>query len=1275
MAKVSSALKFNKNIIPSVQDSLSSNELIDRLGKLHEELSSLEQGHTNLRSLNNYKADLINKKLIKSKDPGIQAFAACCLSDILRLYAPDAPYTDTELTDIFKLFINQFKLLADPDNGYYIQQTYLITRLLEYRSIVLLTDLDSSKLIDDVFQVFYDKQRNTFQPKLSKIIGSLLGEIISECESVSMSVLRTIFNKFLTHDFGTRLKPLQSATKDPAFEFSLTICQSYSNRLGRHFTKFYSEILYGITNSDSGGSSSGNGGHSLQSTLDPSFKTLTKLHRLTANIWEYVPELISSVIGFVHQELCSDNVPLRIGATRLVGDILSVTSDINFIKTHKDTYKAWLSKIADINANVRREWVKSLPKVMSVRTDIAEDIDNGLTKTLMDTDDLVRLSSVETFNEIPVEKMWVSFKDPILYTQLCQLTREKNKNIREVCIEAVANFYVDSINHIERKRETEALWKVVDSIPSVLFNLYYINDPNINFQVDTVIFEKIFPLQPDDVLRINRLITILKHFDQKAFSSFCAFNRRQIQMCNALLKFIEFCDAVNSDAATENIKDKLGKTIDWFVSGLPTQLDCKAIFEKFIELNDKRIYHLIKICVARDVRYSTMKNSITELFTRLKDEDLFKKKNVRIGSSFTRDTFQSVFKILIYRSAPLIYNVSTIPLLIDNVGDHKELELKRQLIEQISTVNPTVFKDQIDVLKEIINRLDDPGTSSEEAMPISEALKTIYKISKSLKDSFDTSDDFFTTRLKDFAIDGTPEEAKYAVKLLSLSPERRNILTSIKTQILPLDLNRSKNFASHITVLAQMFKIEPQLLDDDSGDIVSYLIRHVLLANQVLGNSKKENAWVTDTQLNEIQYQPLSSKLYSLKLFTNKLRSISDVVNTDEVAQAFTEKTMKLFFYLLASGGELIAESNKDNYPTPNNYQTKLRCFAGLQVLKIARIPNFNRFILPTDVMKLVNLVEDESLEVRQTFVDQLRNYISSEYISIKFLPLVFFMAYEPSAQLKQNIKTWINFTFAKGTFQKGTFFERALPRLIHCIAHHPDVLDGINEKGDAYLNSITTSIDYLIFYFDSVATTHNICLLYYLAGRVKQYQDSVNEEDSESDEVEQQLKAKNIYIISELTQLILTELKNQRGWNIPVYPGKLNLPSDLFQPFPSMEEAQRNTFISYLPEAQLDSLKGNVKGKVSRMSHSSHTIKQQVQKRKLASEYQKPHTTSVGAKRKKKSSENYDEEATPEKLDDYRPRSKNANAANPTRKSARQRRDVNYQEDEDEKENEEYVV
>lgn len=1263
MVKTKSRLDFNKSIISTLKDNLSSQQVIDRLASLHEELSTLNQDSVETSLLERYRIDLINKKILKSKDPGIQAFAACCLSDILRLFAPDAPYTDKELTDIFRLFLGQLRLLEDPDNGYYIQQTYLTTSLLEYRSIVLLTDLpNSAALIEELFEIFYGPENSSIQERLFKIVGGLLGEVISECESLPMSVLKMVFNKFLSNKGNDTITGLQ-IRKDPGFEFSLTICNLYSNRLGRHFTKFYSEIMYEILNSkQENDEKRGKSGYG--------YRTLTKLNKLTSKLWEYAPDLVGSVTGFIYQLLCSDNELFRESATCCVSDMLTNSLTVNFVVVHNDTYKMWLSKVVDISPHVRYAWVKGLPNIFERRNDISDDLQKGLAKTLIDSDHLVRLGAIEVFEELRIEKLWSSITNAALYTSLLHLTRETRRDVREKCIDTVSKIYVESIKKIPKTLRNQEIWDVIGTIPSVIFDLYYINDPNINIKADTVIFEHFLPLNITSEDLVDRLIHVMESFDKKAFSSFYAFNKRQVQISTVITRFIEFCEQLNSTESenTDAIKSKFYKTIEWLSFGFPDQLNVADILMAFKELNDRRIYHLMKSAVADESNHTTLRNAVSELLRRLHETDLFRKKSVKIESRFTKDQFVFIFKILLYRGAPLIYNVSNISLLLDTrkSAKEKELSLKRQLIDNISSVKPSIFKDQIKSLTNAIKNLDGTEKDLKETLTIGEALRTIYKISKVLKDQLDTDDTFFFDKVQDFAIEGTPLEAKYAVKLLGLTPEAELRLSKIKAFILPLNLDSSKNFSSNVLAISEIFKIKPQLLDDDSTDIISYLIKNVLLANEVVGDPDEDASWITDKQINSGKFSPLSTKIFALKLLTNKLRSISKEVETDPIAKTFTEKTMKLFFYLIASGGELISEHNKENYPTPSSYQTKLRCFAGLQVLKLARLPSFGPFIKPSDISKLINLVEDECIEVRTAFIERLKDYVAGEFISIKFLPLIFFTAYEPDPELKANTKIWINFTFNKETFRRGTFFERALPRLIHSIAHHPDVADGLSGEENAFLNSLTTSVDYLIFFFDSVATASNLGLLYYLAGRVRQYRDTVRDvgssdeqEDRGADATEEEHKiVPNVYIISELAQLVLNQFKEQHKWTLSVYPGKLNLPSDLFEPFDTINEARVNTFETYLSANHARVIQKSIEVKVNRMFRKSQTHKQQVQKRKLTDEYRVVHKKQRPSKSAEQSLEDSDED------DNYVP-SNLSKMSDVTRKSSRRKNEVDYRDDE----------
>lgn len=71
--------------------------LMKRLKQLLTELCTLEQETVDRRSLANAARDLCTPALLQHKDRGVKAFVACGLAEMLRLHAPDAPYTAAQL--------------------------------------------------------------------------------------------------------------------------------------------------------------------------------------------------------------------------------------------------------------------------------------------------------------------------------------------------------------------------------------------------------------------------------------------------------------------------------------------------------------------------------------------------------------------------------------------------------------------------------------------------------------------------------------------------------------------------------------------------------------------------------------------------------------------------------------------------------------------------------------------------------------------------------------------------------------------------------------------------------------------------------------------------------------------------------------------------------------------------------------------------------------------------------------------------------------------------
>lgn len=87
------SLQFDEELTWKPGKPIPTTELLNRLQALSEELSGLDQDAVDVESLNDVAHALGQRNLLAHKDKGVKAYTAVCVADILRLCAPDAPFT------------------------------------------------------------------------------------------------------------------------------------------------------------------------------------------------------------------------------------------------------------------------------------------------------------------------------------------------------------------------------------------------------------------------------------------------------------------------------------------------------------------------------------------------------------------------------------------------------------------------------------------------------------------------------------------------------------------------------------------------------------------------------------------------------------------------------------------------------------------------------------------------------------------------------------------------------------------------------------------------------------------------------------------------------------------------------------------------------------------------------------------------------------------------------------------------------------------------------
>ena len=101
-----SGLKFNEPITWRVgRAAIPIADLLQRLQTLAQELRKLEQEDIDSSSLTKVSQELATAQILAHKDKGVRAWAICCIVDVLRLCAPEAPFTGNQLKVCIQLII------------------------------------------------------------------------------------------------------------------------------------------------------------------------------------------------------------------------------------------------------------------------------------------------------------------------------------------------------------------------------------------------------------------------------------------------------------------------------------------------------------------------------------------------------------------------------------------------------------------------------------------------------------------------------------------------------------------------------------------------------------------------------------------------------------------------------------------------------------------------------------------------------------------------------------------------------------------------------------------------------------------------------------------------------------------------------------------------------------------------------------------------------------------------------------------------------------------
>ncbi|WOH05508.1 hypothetical protein DCAR_0624925 [Daucus carota subsp. sativus] len=180
--------------VATVQDLLNSLDQVDGL------LSKVEQAPS--RSMQDalypsMKA-LISDQLLKHSDIDVKVSVASCMSELTRITAPDAPYDDVQMKEIFRLTVTALGMLSSEASRGYNKALHILETLSKVRACLLMLDLECDQLIADMFNLFLRIIRYIPLPVVFRQMEYIMTLTIEESEEIPeelLSILLTSVTK------------------------------------------------------------------------------------------------------------------------------------------------------------------------------------------------------------------------------------------------------------------------------------------------------------------------------------------------------------------------------------------------------------------------------------------------------------------------------------------------------------------------------------------------------------------------------------------------------------------------------------------------------------------------------------------------------------------------------------------------------------------------------------------------------------------------------------------------------------------------------------------------------------------------------------------------------------------------------------------------------------------------------------------------------------------------------------------------------------------------
>ncbi|KAK4360111.1 hypothetical protein RND71_022340 [Anisodus tanguticus] len=444
-------------------------------------LSELEQSPPKamLEAMQPLQAAIVKPELLKHQDREVKLLVATCICEITRITAPEAPYNDDVLKDIFHLIVSTFSGLGDINSPSFGRRVVILETLARYRSCVVMLDLECDDLINEMFRTFLNVVRDEHQDSILTSMQTIMVVLTEESEDIREDLLHVILSVL-----GRHKKDVTIAGRGLAMK----VIEQCSG-------KFEPSIKQFLVSSMSG--------DSRPTTFEIDY------HEVIYDIYRCAPQILSGVVPYITGELLTDQLDVRLKAVHLVGDLFALSGSA-ISEAFQPIFVEFLKRLTDRIVEVRMsvlEHVKECLLSNPFRQETPQII-SVLRDRLLDYDENVRKQVVAVLCDAACNALTSMKVDTIKL--VAERIRDKSLLVKRYTLERLADIYKI---YCSNSSGSSVKGNDYDWIPGKILRCFYDKDFRSDI-VEHILCSSLFPNEFSVRDKVKNWVRVFSSFDK-----------------------------------------------------------------------------------------------------------------------------------------------------------------------------------------------------------------------------------------------------------------------------------------------------------------------------------------------------------------------------------------------------------------------------------------------------------------------------------------------------------------------------------------------------------------------------------------------------------------------------------------------------------------------------------------------------------------------------------------------------------------------------------------